>query len=125
MTNLDDSENKNDYEHCLYCPYCKTSDNPLYIDTCKLVYNICIAKRDLILDPLSMEDENFEDTFDFTCNVIEELINDLTNRHSRYNKIDPYVKLLLTYDKYNKLHALKNNTKLNNDVIFNLIIKYL
>ena len=123
--NFNDCEHKNNYEHCLRCRSCNTSDNTIYIDTCKLVYNICIVKRDLILDPLSMEDENFEDTFDFTCNVIEELINDLTNRHSSYNKIDPYVKLLLTYDKYNKLHALKNNTKLNNDVIFNLIMKYL
>ena len=41
------------------------------------------------------------------------------------NKVDEYVKLLLTYDKYNKLHILKNKTKLNNDIIFNIIIKYM
>ena len=41
------------------------------------------------------------------------------------DKVGEYVGLLLTYDKYNKLHALKNNTKLNNDVVFKLIIKYL
>ena len=44
---------------------------------------------------------------------------------SNMNEIDTYVKLLLTYDKYNKLHILKNKTKLNNDIIFDIIIKYL
>ena len=44
---------------------------------------------------------------------------------SNMNEIDTYVKLLLTYDKYNKLHILKNKTKLNNDIIFDTIIKYL
>ena len=39
--------------------------------------------------------------------------------------ITTYVKLLLTYDKYNKLHILKDKTKLNNDIIFNIIIKYM
>ena len=41
------------------------------------------------------------------------------------NETKTYVKLLLTYDKYNKLHILKNKTKLNNDIIFNIIIKYM
>ena len=44
---------------------------------------------------------------------------------SNMNEIDTYVKLLLTYDKYNKLHILKHKTKLNNDIIFDTIIKYL
>ena len=44
---------------------------------------------------------------------------------SNMNEIDTYVKLLLTYDKYNKLHILKHKTKLNDDIIFDTIIKYL
>ena len=47
-----------------------------------------------------------------------------TDTNIRYD-IKQYIKLLLTYDKYNKLHMLKNKTKLNNDIIFNIIIKYM
>ena len=41
------------------------------------------------------------------------------------NEMNIYIKLLLTYDKYNKLNLLKNKTKLNNDIIYDIIIKYL
>ena len=40
-------------------------------------------------------------------------------------EIDKYLKLLLTYDKYNKLNILNNNSKLPKDVVFKLIIEYL
>ena len=55
-----------------------------------------------------------------------DIISDLYDvNESNMTEIDTYVKLLLTYNKYNKLNVLKNKTKLNNDIIFDIIIKYL
>ena len=55
-----------------------------------------------------------------------DIISDLYDvNESNMTEIDTYVKLLLNYNKYNKLNVLKNKTKLNNDIIFDIIIKYL
>ena len=57
-------------------------------------------------------------------NDLEQYFCGVINRNN-LTEIDKYVKLLLTYDKYNKLHILKHKTKLNNDIICDIIIKYL
>ena len=100
-----------------------------YEDTEDLISNTCKVKYDL-LEHFYEENETFKDYYydlqkynSNESNNVEETLIYVNNRTTPI--ITTYVKLLLTYDKYNKLHALKNDTKLNNDVIFKLIIKYL
>ena len=108
----------------------KMSNVQSYIDTNSIIHEICKVKYELLLNHFYGENEEFDDNFhdlqkynsNESFNVEETLIH-VNNRATPI--ITTYVKLLLNYDKYNKLHALKNKTKLNNDVIFNLIIKYL
>ena len=98
----------------------------LYIDTKSLINDTCHDKHNLLLKHLRKENVKYNNTFydllKYNINVSESLIcvnNGVTPI------ITTYVKLLLTYDKYNKLNILKNKTKLNNDIIFDIIFKYI
>ena len=42
----------------------------------------------------------------------------------RISDLRKYVNLLLTYNNYNTLNVNKNETKLNSDIIFKVIIEY-
>ena len=116
-------------------------NNPIY-DMMKDSFNtICLNKYELFLGQyrkfckVMSESENEEDflenlTFEIEC-IYEDYIykSDLLISDVHTPNLKKYVELLMAYDGYNKnyhiLVALKNKTKLNNDIIFNLIIKYL
>ena len=109
----------------------KMLEIPLYQDMDELIRDICDDKWysfvARLFDNNMGKDYNFRVLGNYVdnnrrLNRLDTLIFDLNGGTPM---ITTYVKLLLTYDKYNKLHALKNKTKLNNDIIFNLIIKYL
>ena len=103
----------------------KMIDVHSYNDTDWLTHETCNAKYELLLNQFYGKN-NFSVLQDYALNEEHNVLKTLIYVNNRVTPIiTTYVKLLLTYDKYNKLHALKNNTKLNNDVIFNLIIKYL
>ena len=103
---------------------------PLYQDMDNLVNNICDDKWYFFVDRLFDNNMGKDYNFRFLDKCVG--LRNLTVRETLIfvnNGITPiittYVKLLLTYDKYNKLNILKNKTKLNDDIIFNIIIKYL
>ena len=106
------------------------SDNPLYEDTDRLVRDISNAKNKLFLGQLYKENEetyiNFNVLKDYSLiEYIDVLKTLILANNGDTTIIITYVKLLLTYNKYNKLNILKTKTKLNDDIIFNIIIKYL
>ena len=103
---------------------------PLYLDTEQLVHNICNVKWELLLDQLYNENNERDDNFsvfqDYVGSEKYDVIKTLIHVNNDVTPIiTTYVELLLTYNKYNKLNVLKNKTKLNNDIIFDIIIKYL
>ena len=113
--------------------------------TIDLIIDICDDKKDLLIDQYEAfcetidkceySDEKYEEVFDnLTFDFDSILYYTAEHKHVYLNSsdfifsksdLDVYIDSLSNYDKYNKLHILKNKTKLNNDVIFNLIIKYL
>ena len=100
-------------------------DVHLYNDTNRLTHKTCNAKYELLLNQFYGKN-NFSVLQDYALNEEHNVLKTLIYVNNRVTPIiTTYVKLLLTYDKYNKLHILKNNTKLNNDIIFDIIIKYL
>ena len=109
--------------------------HPLYPAMSRLVYNTCMAKRKLFMNSLYEGGAEYDayqhnDYYVLYNYAVDESIR--VNNYLTIGKIicepaktDKYVHLLLTYNKYNKLNVLKNKTKLNNDIIFDIIIKYL
>ena len=105
-------------------------DVQLYVDTNSLICETCNAKHNLLLNQFygenNFSDDNIIVLRDYAFSEMDNVIKQLICVNNRVTPIiTTYVKLLLTYDKYNKLHILKNKTKLNNDIIFNIIIKYM
>ena len=116
-------------------------NNPIY-DMMKDSFNtICLNKYELFLGQyrkfckVMSESENEEDflenlTFEIEC-IYEDYIykSDLLIFGPNNPNLKKYVELLTAYniytENYHRLVALKNNTKLNNDLIFNSIIGYL
>ena len=104
-----------------------------YEDTDYLIRETCHVKHNLLLDHVYGEnriykkfDDNFDDLHNYSIDESHNVTKALKHVNNRVTPIiTTYVKLLLTYDKYNKLHILKDKTKLNNDIIFNIIIKYM
>ena len=117
----------------------------IYREMEHLFETICEEKYVLFLDQhvqicnMICEAENEDDIFDnMTFN--EDNINDWyeeqkhslvfgNDGHTSEPNLNKYVKLIAYYDDYTKnyhrLVALKDKTKLNNDIIFNIIIKYM
>ena len=87
---------------------------------------ICTSENaDDIFENISFNEDNINDWY-------EEQKHSLlfgNDEHTCEPNLNKYVKLIAYYDDYTKnyhrLVALKNKTKLNNDIIFNIIIKYM
>ena len=114
-------------------------------ETRGLIIDICEVKKDLLInqyeafcetiDRYEYSDEKYEEFFDNLTFSYDSILN--YNDQRKYELLntadcifdesdfDVYINSLSNYDKYNKLHVLKDKTKLNNDIIFNIIIKYM
>ena len=99
--------------------------NPLYPTMVNLALTMINKKNRLLYEQFSNEDEEkdrrlhnyvYDSDMYYKLGCTDKNIRDDTTQ---------YIKLLLNYNKYNKLHILKDKTKLNNDIIFNIIIKYM
>ena len=129
-----DSGSDLDYEYVTESTYGKEIwrmiDVQLYIDIDLVTHKTCHVKHDLLLNHFygknKERDDNFSVLQDYALSETHNVIKPLIYVNNRITPIiTTYVQLLLTYNKYNKLHILKNKTKLNNDIIFNIIIKYM
>ena len=65
--------------------------------------------------------------FDWILNCNNEIKHEFIHSSDIFQRTDleKYINALSNYNKYNKLNVLKTKTKLNDDIIFNIIIKYL
>ena len=117
----DDSENDNSEN--VVIDYSDKSLIDTYYVIRNLVYITYDDKYNLFINQL--HDKNIDYLYDRneTFNVVFRLIcNTISYKTSELQK---HINLLSTYNNYNKLNILKNKTKLNNDIIFNIIIEYL
>ena len=99
--------------------------NPLYPTMVNLALTMINKKNRLLYEQFSNEDEDKDRrlyNYVYDSDMYYKL--GCTDKNIRYDTTQ-YIKLLLNYNKYNKLHILKDKTKLNNDIIFNIIIKYM
>ena len=110
--------------------------SPLRSYMYRLLNRICSKKDRLFVDQfrciLLSIGEDYNDTMVHETYIDKNRFqNDLNDYfysimyRNNLTEIDKYLKLLLTYDKYNKLNILNNNSKLPKDVVFKLIIEYL
>ena len=98
--------------------------NYLYITMAKLAINVIYNKHELFYKQFINVDVGKErEIFYYMTMGMDGRFG--CSDDKIINEMNIYIKLLLTYDKYNKLNLLKNKTKLNNDIIFDIIIKYL
>ena len=98
--------------------------NYLYITMAKLAINVIYNKHELFYKQFINVDVGKErEIFYYMTMGMDGRFG--CSDDKIINEMKIYIKLLLTYDKYNKLNLLKNKTKLNNDIIFDIIIKYL
>ena len=117
----DDSEN--DDSENVVIDYSDKSLIDTYYVILNLVHITYDDKYNLFINQL--HDKNIDYLYDrnATFNAVFRLIcNTISNKTSELQK---YINLLSTYNNYNKLNILKTKTKLNNDIIFNIIIEYL
>ena len=100
--------------------------NPLYPTMVNLALTMINKKKRLLYEQFSNEDDekdrrHYNYIYDNSDMYYELGFTDKNIRDDTAQSI----KLLLNYNKYNKLNVLKTKTRLNNDIIFNIIIKYM
>ena len=97
------------------------------IDTYYVIWNLVRitydVKYDLFVNNLHEKHIDYLYDRNESLNTTYKLI--CPTKSNKTYDLQTHMNLLSTYNHYNKLNILKTKTKLNNDIIFDIIIKYL